>query len=605
MARELPNSPFLTDDAGRKIKAVKNPDGTTQDLAKTEDFTNTAQRSMTAVGTYTGNGTTQSISLGFEPDFVVVKGLVAQQACYVHRGSWYRRSDSFISSDSTGGGITITSTGFSVGAAVEANTNTATYYYFAYKDNGSKSFRGASWHGNATNNREVNLYDDMPIKSAFIKRDSNQQGQFVFITESTSYSVVGASNSFASLSGNKLILSSDSTVNQWSANLGEGCNGLMFSGKDTYSSIYTGTGAVQRIPLPFESDFIIIQPLGAIGQNAHLWFSNLAADQVLAAAPSGSLLTGRLTSVGLNDFLLSTGAQLNTNGTKYAVFAFRKNRYTKPYQNILQPSISRAIQLNTGGYIDCGTSDSLKFDGACTIEWFGAIYPPSTTPFAGGAGVDNEANKQVPIFFRSSGTDAVDGNCSFGLAALCPRPEGTGQRGGDWDGVSISWATFNNWGLPQTSSPALDNFPAYSGVLMDSGKLTHIVLTHDGNGWWTLYVDGNPVKERKRDLLKAIGKANIAGGSGHRTVIGARQRSTIDYAYGQQFKLARIYTRQLTIEEAAQNYRAAYGLDTPVSGELEEWSADRSNGTTVYAKNNSANNGTVTTGAISNPQTGA
>ncbi len=595
------NGVFLYSDDGQKVYGVKNPDGSLVEFQSMEDFNDTAKRSITAVGTYTGNGTSVSVSCGFEPDLVIVKGLVAQQAIYVHRGSWYRRSDSFIAADSTGGGITITANGFSVGAAVEANTNTITYYYFAYKDNGSKSFRGASWHGNAINGRDVNIFDDMLTKSAIIKRDSAQQGQYVFVTESSSYSVVGIANSNAAIVGGRLKLSSDATVNQWSSNLGEGCNGLVFGGKDTYAGIYTGTGAVQRIPIPFEPDFLLIQPLANTGQNAHIWFSNLAADQVLAVAPSASILTSRLTSVGSSDFALPNTTQLNNSGTKYAVFAFRKNRATLQYKNLLEPTIARSIQLQTGGYIDCGTSDSLKFDGACTIEWFGAIYPPSTTPFAGGAGVNDEANKQIPLIFRSSGADATDGNCSFGLAALCPRPEGTGQRGGDWDGVSISWATFNKWELPQTSSPVLDNFPAFSGVLLDSGKLTHLILTHDGHGGWTLFVDGLPVKEIKRTI-----SSGIKGGSGHRTVIGARRRaSSIDYAYGQQFKLARIYTKQLTIAEAEQNYKAAYGKAVPVPGELEEWSANRANGSTVYAKNNSENNGTIVSGALSNPQTGA
>ena len=559
---------------------------------------NPSAKSITKVGTYTGNGTSIAIDLGFKPDFVVIKGLVAQQAATQHLGTWYNRADGFISTDSTGSALTFTAEGFIAGAALEINTNASTYYYFAYADNGSNSFIPVSWHGNATAGRVLPL--PFKVKAAIIKRDSEQQAEYVFSSIAGGISATGVANTDAEILAGKLIVNNAVTTNQWSNNLGEGCNGIIFAGGDTYSGVYTGTAATQRIPLPFKPDFLLIQPLAGIGQNAHIWFSNLAADQVLACAPSASLLTGRLSSVGESDFTLPAGStQLNGSGTQYGFFAFKQNKLIRPTLNLRQPSVKKTLALASNGYVNCGISDSLKFVGAYTLEWLGSVYPTSLTPFAGGAGVDNEAGKQYPLIFRSSGADAVAGNCSFGLALLCPRPEAVGQRGGDWNGVSVSWATQDVWHLPQTNGPILDNFPAYSGVVIDSGTLAHILLTHDGNGKYELYVNGRLVKLRDRNLVAAIGKANSFGGTGHALILGGRLRaSTVDHTHAHQFKLARVYKKTFTYSEARQNFLAAYGINSPVSNYAEEWSADNYVAGIIKAKVNSENDGTVVNGTI-------
>jgi hypothetical protein len=188
---------------------------------------------------------------------------------------------------------------------------------------------------------------------------------------------------------------------------------------------------------------------------------------------------------------------------------------------------------------------------------------------------------------------------SFGLSALCPRPEGSGQLGGSWSGASIAWATFDKWDLPQDSSPALDNFPAFSGVVMPFGEIMHILLSHDGSGGWFLYVNGRLAKERKRDLVAAIGRQNITGYSGHRTVIGGRLRaSTVDYGHSQQVRLVRAYSRGMSHGEAVDQYRAIFGLISPASDYVEEWDANNASGATMPATRNSANNGTITNGIV-------
>ena len=235
-----------------------------------------------------------------------------------------------------------------------------------------------------------------------------------------------------------------------------------------------------------------------------------------------------------------------------------------------------------------------------TIEWFGAIHPSSTTRFATAGTANDEAGKQYPLIFRASGVDATVGNCSFGLSGLCPRQDGAGATGGDWDGIQIAWATHDRWQVPVNASPAsLDPYPAYSGVLLGTGQLRHVMVTHDGAGGWALYVDGKLAKERKRDMQASIGRANIAGGAGHKTVIGGRLRaSTVDHTHNHQFRLGRIYASELSADDALKNFQAAYGLATATAGFVEEWDARNAVGASLPATVNSANNGTIVNGSV-------
>jgi hypothetical protein len=96
------------------------------------------------IGSYTGNGSTQSITgLGFQPDFVMIKGVSSGGA-----GDWYifdseRNAQNYLranlsNAESTGASSTLTSfdsDGFSLGNDGFLNGNTYTYIYMAFKMN--------------------------------------------------------------------------------------------------------------------------------------------------------------------------------------------------------------------------------------------------------------------------------------------------------------------------------------------------------------------------------------------------------------------------------------------------------------------------------------
>jgi hypothetical protein len=85
-----------------------------------------------SLGTYTGNGTSQSITgLGFSPEYAIVLPAAAQTA--VQRTSVMSRTFTFGADTGITTGITSAlSDGFSVGNSATVNSNGATYHYIAW-----------------------------------------------------------------------------------------------------------------------------------------------------------------------------------------------------------------------------------------------------------------------------------------------------------------------------------------------------------------------------------------------------------------------------------------------------------------------------------------
>lgn len=87
------------------------------------------------VGTYTGNGTSQSISgFGFQPAFVTVKRNNATVGYHRYKDNTGDSSAGFASSAFTTDRITsLDSDGFSVGSQANVNANAGVYWYWALK----------------------------------------------------------------------------------------------------------------------------------------------------------------------------------------------------------------------------------------------------------------------------------------------------------------------------------------------------------------------------------------------------------------------------------------------------------------------------------------
>lgn len=106
------------------------------------------------VGTYNGNGTTQSITgVGFQPELVILMGNNAQRAAARYAGA--ARTYGFDNSTGVTTGVTaFGADGFTVGGAAEANTNNVAYHYVAFNDF-ANSISVGSYAGNNTDNRSI------------------------------------------------------------------------------------------------------------------------------------------------------------------------------------------------------------------------------------------------------------------------------------------------------------------------------------------------------------------------------------------------------------------------------------------------------------------
>jgi hypothetical protein len=106
------------------------------------------------VGSYTGNGTSQSVgSMGFSPDYVMV--LSAGADAPVHRSRTMGATFRFDETAAAANGVTsLDQDGFSVGNSTQANVNTRTYHYVAWNEiNGL--MQENTYNGNGGDNRNI------------------------------------------------------------------------------------------------------------------------------------------------------------------------------------------------------------------------------------------------------------------------------------------------------------------------------------------------------------------------------------------------------------------------------------------------------------------
>lgn len=584
--------------AAPPVVAQKEPQGSNAQLAP-------VCMPVTAAGTYTGTGAALDVNLGWRPKFVIVKSESATQACWVTRHTWFGRAGHFTNTAFEGSGtpLTITTTGFSVGTAADVNTGAAVYHYFAIRDDGYECILTRDHAGNTSASRTLDYFSGYSLAAAIFKRDNTQ---YPSITIPSGGAVLGDGSAATSC-----VINSDGTItvgqgldiNVWSGSSGESCValGIVANHPAVYVTTYTGTAATKNITTPFdEIECFLAWPRSTgTSQIGIMWTSTLTtAGHYFALGATAKVTTGAsIASVTGGTITLGTIGGMNQNGKSYVLIAFRKNRAggqtaSGPTSRPLRST--KHVDLEASAYISCGTSDTLKIDGAMTMEWFGAHGETGVNGWTLGASANDET-KQAPLIWRGGGADGIAGNTSWGMFA-----------GPNYNGSTVMQSVFvavcNFFDIPQVfGSYDLDaNQPWVTGVSFPGNRLQHICVTHNGSGYWRVYVDGMLVKERNRDMLSAsTPRANIASGSGHTTVINGRKRAggTPDHTgYRMGFYMARIYSRALTSGEVWQNYNALFNDNTlsVVTGYTEEWKASGATGSSLPATVSSANNGTIT-----------
>jgi hypothetical protein len=564
--------------------------------------------STTNAGTYTGTGVAFTQNIGFFPDLVIVKSETgATRAIWVSPFTWFSKAYSFDDVPAEAASVEINANGtMTVGTSANVNTSGATYHWFAYKDNGTGGLIERDHAGNTQTTRSILHSVGYPLKAAWFKRD-NTEAAVIALKGRPGFNAVGVASTTCEIGDNGAItVGQGADINIWSTNRGEACTMIGFGeqSNSVYVTTYIGTGAVYNLFTPFENlEAILFFPRGSTGLTGAIWMSTLAATVTLSTTEETATTVGAqcVLSVANGRVQLGTSARVNQLGTEYVMIAFARRRQGIALSNLAgsRPLKNpKHVQLNTTSYISCGSSSSLAINGAISIEWFGAHTAPATALAAGSAA--NDSNTQIPLIWRSNGSDGVVGSVSWGMQMQGPHNGATIQRAG------LAVAVTNIVNQPQSGTFDVDdNQPWNTGIGLETRQPIHYMCTHDGNGFWNVYVNGKLVKERNRDMTQATTpRPNIESGAAHVTAINARFRGGAFQLNSQTqwFMGARVYNRRLSADEVANNYNSWFADNnaTATGGFVEEWLASGASGTSVPATVSSANNGTIVGPAVIN-----
>ncbi|EIT69063.1 hypothetical protein [Hydrocarboniphaga effusa] len=562
-------------------------------------------RTATAVGTYTGNGTTVRTTVGFRPDFVLIVPLSDRPPSYVTHTTWNGRTSYFCETELGGGvtrprGIVLLENGFEVGSLIDVNVDGVTYHWFAYKDNQRLALLNGDYYGSHPYDgpRTVELFKEQKLKAIILKRDNDPPAAHAF------YELGGAD--YRGNAANAEI-NADGTFTVGTENIvntGESCNVLAFpaDSEDTIAFAYAGESQPRSLSLPWNPDAVLIMPLTPAPFRGGVWIEGMGS--TYKPMSGSSVQPIGLKEVKNRTIQLSGDPNLNQSGVSYVCYAFRRSRNAIFVPERENYRTKNTIATQSTGYIDCGSDDSLVISGPITIEILCAHNQTDTTVFVG-PDYNNEVGKQSPLIFRSNGPDADMGSVSFGLSVIAQWPI-TWAAGVPMPFASIAWAQSPIWQIWDHDVIPQQVCALMSGIGVAPHDLQHLLLTHNGHGKWKLYVNGSLVKDCNHDLSTdpssgGAPPSNIQGVSGHRLIFGGRKREKdfIEQTNDLLFKEARIYSRELSPAEAFNNWLSIWeNGPLPVSDFVEEWLADNAANGVLKATNSHLNDGQIIDGEV-------
>jgi hypothetical protein len=290
-----------------------------------------------SVGTYTGNGTAQSISgLTFAPDLVIIKdGANAVHSVFRTR---HMKGDltSYLANTVAhfAGGITsLNSTGFSVGADSTVNTLGATYHYQAFgnafdpeNNSGAADFMIGSYIGSVSDNRDIGR---MPFQPSFVAIKGNSTASGMWRTSNQTGDASFGFSGVAESADNIQALNSDGFEVGTSTRVNGGTTTFFyFFAFKTSATMkvgsYSGTGSAQNITdIGFSSALLWLKSTG--GANAVFRPSTVVGNSTLFF-PNSVSAADRITALLSNGFSVG-GSQLETNtaATTYRYAAWKAN----------------------------------------------------------------------------------------------------------------------------------------------------------------------------------------------------------------------------------------------------------------------------------------
>lgn len=528
-----------------------------------------------AIGSYISDGNRRTIEVGFRPEKVYIKGDSTVNLAQRGTDIWVARTNGLGAVDSFLDGVGFFGEEMLIGAAAAVNTSGVRYYWCALGDDGTGDHELVSYIGNGASGHVLTLKQQKTPIALLTKRDSTAVAVFKVpgvATASATGSVVA--ECFSAINSGSVTLNNVVNVNEYDSagGLGEGIDMLaVYDGGNAKVVTWSSGTSGQFVDCGGDPLAALIFRTDTTGVAAHF----LTRDMYDAAPVTNVAITANTATLAPGGIVLGSGTTLRT-GTFHALVFCRKDTTAKvsPPQIIVRDR--KAVYLpgrGTAAQVDCGTSDAtLKIDGAITIEWYGIAWPDQYSSSVG-----------VHLLERGVGPSATVGAYSWGVAAVQTQDF-------SWSGAQLAAITTNQW----AEVAPLDAAVWRTGILMPWGRPCHIMVVHEGNGRWLMYLNGVLVKQRRINLA-----TNIVSGAGHRTGFGMR-RNTADTAWTQAQRMAimmgRVYARALSASEVAARFaREVMGSsEADVTANLAEWwDARNASGLVLPASVNAANNGTI------------
>lgn len=316
-----------------------------------------------ASGSYTGNGTSQSITgLGFQPKIVFIKadtinvsgGIMSIDTMPSGNGAYLSDNDAMHTSCVS----SFDTDGFSVSTNVDVNQNTTTYRWAAFGGDSTDIATG-SFTGNGSSQTITGLSfqpgtmflmcsrggASSPILStvsgtALGFRDISTQSSSITSFNSDGFSV--GSNANANNSG---------STSYWAA--------IKITAGSGYANSYSGTGSSNSITAPnFQPEFVLTKG----GTNRTAWRGSGAHTSTNSDAFVFNItnpITTGITSLDATGFTVSTSGYVNTSSTTY-------------YYVAVKTSSASASQIKTwDGVTQANVKNFLGATNAQTKTWDG------------------------------------------------------------------------------------------------------------------------------------------------------------------------------------------------------------------------------------------
>lgn len=331
------------------------------------------------VGSYTGNGTSQSITgIGFQPDLVIVKrslGSTNTSGIWKSNTMASDASNFFdIIAEVTTGITSLDADGFSVGNHAAVNVNTNTYYFVAFREIDGFMNLG-TYTGNATI-RDITSDDDAGLTF---------RPDFVFTKGAGTQEAGGAMRDMVNkgfrfrntvsnsdwnirdlLQTGGFRIAGDSTVNQsgvtyyYAAFAGAPTKSVSGTFNMTVGS-YTGTGSSFAVTgLGFAPDLVMIKHHDQATDQYAVWRHKLFGTTGYFAS-TNSFFSGGIASFDSDGFTVGTHATVNTDGDAY---------YWAAFGNAEQPGLAGgAADFLIGAYAASGVGTNNGPDDQYVWGW--------------------------------------------------------------------------------------------------------------------------------------------------------------------------------------------------------------------------------------------